>query len=92
MILLQTALSADSVFLLNMTVNPQFLAMLNQQTTKELVLCRSKTKLCLLFFVETNRKDEHLAELVSIYHGVIHHHSFVIKTVAINYLQSCVLT
>ena len=80
MILLQTALSADSPFLLNMTVNPQFLPMLNQQNTKGLLLRRSKTKLCLLFFVKTNSEEEHLvilAELVSTYHGVIHHHSFV---------------
>ena len=34
------------------------------------------------FFVKTNSKEEHLvilAELVSTYHGVIYHHSFVIQ-------------
>ena len=48
------------------------------------------------FFVKTNSKEEQLvilAELVSTYHGVIHHHSYMpVKTLAINYLKNCVLT
>ena len=47
MILLQTALSADSPFLLNMTVNSQFLVMLNQQN-----------KALSAFFVKTNSNVE----------------------------------
>ena len=80
MIKLHTALSTNSPFLLNMTVNPQFLAMLNQQNTKGLLLCGSKTKLRLLFSLRQTVKRKNvviLPELVSTYHGVIHHHSFV---------------
>ena len=79
MILLQTALSADSPFLLNMTVNPQFLAMLNQQNTKGLYCAEAKQNF-VGFFRWTNSKEEHLVilvKLVSTYHRVIHHHSFV---------------
>ena len=95
MILLQTALTAASPFLLNMTVNLQFLALLNQQNTKRPSLCRNKTKQNLsTFFVKTNGKEEHLvilAKLVLTYHGVVHHYTLPVKIVAINYLQNCVL-
>ena len=49
MILLHTALSAGNPFLLNMSVNPQFLAMLNQKNIKRPSLRRNKIKLCLHF-------------------------------------------
>ena len=95
MILLQTALSADSPFLLNMTVNPQFLAMLNQQKHKRTIIVQKQNKTLSAFFVKTNSKEEHLvilAELVSTYHGVIHHHSFVSQDCGNKLLENCVLT
>ena len=47
---------------------------------KRTIIVQKPNKSLSAFFVKTNSKEEHLvilAELVSTYHGVIHHHSFV---------------
>ena len=44
------------------------------------IIVQKQYKILSAFFVKTNNKEEHrviLAELVSTYHEVIHHHSFV---------------
>ena len=47
---------------------------------QRIIIVQKQSKTLSAFFVKTNSKEEHLvilAELVSTYHGVIHHHSFV---------------
>ena len=47
---------------------------------KRTIIVHKQNKTLSAFFVKTNSKEEHLvilAELVSTYHEVIHHHSFV---------------
>ena len=47
---------------------------------KRTIIVQKQNKTLFAFFVKTNSKEKHLvilAELVSTYHGVIHHHSFV---------------
>ena len=47
---------------------------------KRTIIVQKQNKTLSAFFVKTNSKEEHLvilAELISTYHGVIHHHSFV---------------
>ena len=51
-------------------------------THKRIITVQKQSKTLSAFFVKTNSKENHLvilAELVSTYHGIIHHHSFASK-------------
>ena len=62
-----------------MTVNLQFCSHAKSQKHKTNITLQKENTTLSALFVKTNSKEEQLvilAELVSTYHGVIHHHSY----------------
>ena len=66
----------------------------SQKHKRNITLQKENTTLS-AFFVKTSSKEEQLvilAELVSTYHGVIHHHSYASQDCGNKLLKNCVLT